>query len=101
MYTRDTRRNAAFAILEGLSIDSRTIGELDSIEWKISQSVTKETVQCIEVNIYLKKKCLIVILISCDSKTCGLDARSNFRFVKRSSFISGQERFFISTKFPL
>lgn len=58
MYTRDTRRNAAFAILEGLSIDSRTIGELDSIEWKISQSVTKETVQCIEVNIYLKKKML-------------------------------------------
>lgn len=47
-----------------------------------------------EVNIYLKKKkkkfSLIVILGSCDSKTCGLDERSSFRFVKRSSFISGQ-----------
>lgn len=92
MYTRDTRRNAAFTILEGLSQSIQGRSELDSIEWKISQSVTKENATRGKY-IFLKK--IYFILVSCDSKTCGLNARSSFRFVKRSSFISGQERFFL------
>lgn len=56
MYTRDTRRNAAFAILEGLSIDSRTIGAwFDRME-DIAKCHEGDCSMHHEVNIYLKKK---------------------------------------------